>query len=86
MSGLTVYLVWSPDLPTGLEGPWREWRDVGPGLAVVESPETLSVVYHEVKWSLVGDAPLLVTPVDRTPKLRGLAPGTTSWLRARTAR
>jgi hypothetical protein len=82
---MDVYLVWASELPGTPDGPWREWRDIAPGLALVESGETLSAVYHAVKWQLADDAALIVTPVDRTPKSRGMAAGTTSWLRRRTA-
>lgn len=81
---MSVYLAWTEREPEDLEGPWVEARQVAPGLLLVESSETLSVVYHAIKWSLPDDAALIVTPVDRTPKLRGLEPGTTSWLRERT--
>jgi hypothetical protein len=52
----------------------------------VESDDTLSRVFHELKWALAEEAPLFVAPVAATPKLRGLEPGTLSWLRARTSR
>lgn len=82
---MTVYLAWTSEPPTDLDGPWREARQVAAGLVLLDSPETLSVVYHALKWSLPHAASLIVTPVDRTPKSRGMAPGTTSWLRRRTA-
>ena len=84
---MTVYLAWTAAaLPDDLPGPWVEVRSVADGLYLVESDDTLSRVYHELKWALPDDAALLVTPVDRTPKLRGLAPGATTWLRDRTNR
>ena len=51
----------------------------------VDSDDTLSRVYHELKWSLASEAALLVAPVAATPKLRGVAPGTLRWLRQRTS-
>lgn len=81
---MTVYLAWTAEEPEGLDGPWLEARAIAPGLFLLESTETLSVVYHALKWSLPGDAALIVSPVDRTPKSRGMAPGTTTWLRERT--
>lgn len=86
---MTVFLAWtSHPLPDEealhLAGPWREVRPVAPGLLLVESDDTLSRVYHELKWSLVDGAALMVTPVHERPKLKGLAPGTTTWLRDRT--
>lgn len=81
---MTVYLAWTAEEPESLDGPWQEARPVAPGLFVIESSESLSVVYHSLKWSLPEEAALIVTPVDRTPKSRGMAPGTTTWLRERT--
>jgi hypothetical protein len=83
---VTVYLAWSSEPPADLRGPWEEAREVAPGLLLLDSTESLSAVYHAVKWSLPDDAALLVTAVPTTPKSRGLAPGATSWLRARTTR
>jgi hypothetical protein len=83
---VTVYLAWTSAPPADLEGPWREARGVAPGLLLIDSTETLSAVYHALKWSLPEDSSLIVSPVPHTPKCRGLAPGTTAWLRRRTAR
>ncbi|MBA4609716.1 hypothetical protein H1W00_14620 [Aeromicrobium sp. Marseille-Q0843] len=82
---MTVYLAWTAAQLDDLDGPWQEARPIAPGLLLIESTETLSVVYHALKWSLPGDEALIVTPVDRTPKSRGMAPGTTTWLRERTS-
>jgi hypothetical protein len=85
---MTVYVAWTPELPEkGLSGPWVEIRVAAPGLLLVESDDTLSRVFHELKWALAAeDAPLFVAPLAATPKLRGLEPGTLSWLRERTPR
>ncbi|QIX27946.1 hypothetical protein ncot_16140 [Nocardioides sp. JQ2195] len=83
---MNVYLAWTSEPPDDLEGPWTEARPIAPGLLLLESTETLSVVYHALKWSLSDEASLIVSPVDRTPKSRGMAPGTMSWLRDRTSR
>jgi hypothetical protein len=84
---MTVYVAWTPQLPQeNLPGPWTEIRVAAPGLLLLESEETLSRVFHELKWALSEDAPLFVAPVAATPKLRDLAPGTLSWLRERTPR
>lgn len=85
---MNVCLVWLGDPAAarhvlGKPGPWREVREAGPGLLLVDTFETLSRVHHEVKWMLPDDCPLLVAPVERRPKARGAAPGTVSWLRAR---
>jgi len=84
-SGHQVYLAWTEADPEDLDGPWVEARRVAPGLLLLESTENLSAVYHALKWALPGRAALIVAPVDRTPKSRGLAAGTTSWLRERTS-
>lgn len=85
---MTVYVVWTPEVPEAdLPGPWTEVRVAAPGLLLVESDDTLSRVFHELKWALVReDVPLFVAPLASTPKLRGLEPGTLSWLRQRTHR
>ena len=81
---MTVYLAWTgAPLPEDLPGPWEEVRVLTDDLALVASRDTLSRVYHELKWSLPDGTALLVTPVDRTPKLKGMPAGTQSWLRAR---
>lgn len=83
---MTVYLAWTAADPDTLEGPWMEARQIAPGLLLLESTESLSVVFHAVKWALPDDAALIVTPVPQTPKSRGMEPGTTTWLRDRTDR
>ena len=84
---MTVFVAWTSELPEeNLPGPWTEIRVAAPGLLLIESEDTLSRVFHELKWALSEDSPLFVAPVTATPKLRGLAPGTLSWLRARTPR
>lgn len=84
---MTVYVAWTPELPEeNFPGPWTEIRAAAPGLLLVESNETLSRVFHELKWTLAEDTPLFVAPLAATPKLRGLEPGTLSWLRERTPR
>jgi hypothetical protein len=83
---VTVYLAWTSEPISDSGGPWEEWREVGPGLFLLESAESLSAVYHAVKWLLRDDAALLVSAVESLPKSRGLAPRTTAWLRERVAR
>ena len=79
---MTVYVAWTPELPeANLPGPWVEIRVAAPGLLLVESDETLSRVYHEVKWLLPDGCALLVAPIGERPKARGLAAGTVTWLR-----
>jgi hypothetical protein len=83
---VAVFMVWTDtDLADAdLVGPWREVVVAAPGLAFVDSDDTLSRVYHELKWSLPDGAALAVAPVARAPKAKGLAAGTNSWLRQRT--
>jgi hypothetical protein len=86
---MTVYVAWtSADLGAvhparDLPGPWREVVVAATGLAFVDSDDTLSRVYHQLKWSLPEGVALTVAPVAGLPKAKGLTPGTNSWLRAR---
>ena len=85
---VTVFLAWIGD-PSAVElvmearGPWREVVETAPGLVLIESEDSLSRVYHEMKWLLPDGCALLVAPLGGRPKARGLAAGTLSWLRAR---
>lgn len=87
--GVTVFMAWtSADLrelnaSTDLAGPWREVVVAADGLAFVDSDDTLSKVFHALKWSLPEGVALAVAPVADAAKAKGLAPGTNSWLRAR---
>ena len=81
---MTAFLAWVEQPPQDLDGPWVEARHIAPGLLALESPESLSVVYHALKWSLPDRSALIVVPVVETPKSRGMAPGTTRWLRERS--
>ncbi len=84
---MTVYVAWTSEMPEqDLPGPWTELRIAAPGLVLIESTDTLSRVFHELKWALPDDASLFVGPLAATPKLRGVHPGTLRWLRARTPR
>lgn len=81
---VAAYLAWTSQPPVDLVGPWEEVREAAPGLLLIDSTASLSAVYHAVKWCLPDDAALLVTAVESTPKSRGLAAGSTTWLRNRT--
>jgi hypothetical protein len=86
---MTVYVAWTSadlhelDPSRDLAGPWREVVVAAAGLAFVDSDDTLSTVYHALKWSLPEGVALAVAPVADRVKAKGLAPGTNSWLRAR---
>ena len=87
-AGVHVYLVWLAD-PAAVDavmnarGPWREVVESAPGLLLIDSDDTLSGVYHAVKWLLPDGGALLVAPLRERPKARGVADGTVSWLRER---
>ena len=81
---MTVYLAWtSGAVPSDLAGPWEEICPAAPDLLLISSTESLSRVYHEFKWALPGEAALLVVPLADRPKLKGVRPGTQTWLRDR---
>lgn len=80
----TIYLAWSSEpIPPDLLGPWTELRVLADDLVVVEGTESLSRIYHEIKWALPDGAALLVTPLSERPKLKYLPAGTTTWFRDR---
>jgi len=62
-------------------GPWREVLETAPGLLLIETDDSLSRVYHEIKWLLPDGCALLVAPLGERPKARGVAAGTVTWLR-----
>ncbi|MGB0100567.1 MAG: hypothetical protein WBP61_09820 [Nocardioides sp.] len=79
---MSVFLAWATTpVDPETSGPWEELRPVGPDLVLVLSDHTLSVVYHNLKWSLPEQAGLIVAPLRELPKLKGLPPGTQTWLR-----
>jgi len=83
---MSVYVAWTGEpLPDDLVGPWHEVWVAAEQLAFIDSDDTLSRVYHEVKWSLPDGTALAVSPLVSRPKLKGLRPGTQNWLRDRIA-
>ena len=77
-----MFLAWTGvPLPQGIAGPWRELRHAAPGLTFVDSDDTLSRVYNELRWSLPDGTALAAVPLHALPKAKGLAPGTQTWLR-----
>ena len=85
---MAVCLVWLGD-PTEVDvvlsspGPWVEIVPAGSGLVILETDETVSRVYHELKWLLPDGCALLVAPLQSRPKARGVTRGTVAWLRER---
>ncbi|MDQ6525376.1 hypothetical protein RB608_17270 [Nocardioides sp. LHD-245] len=83
---MPVFLAWSAAaVPEDVRGPWTELRRLTDELSLVESTESLSRVYHELKWALPEGTALLVAPLSERPKLKGLPATTTTWLRDRIA-
>lgn len=86
---MTVYVAIAapaplPDEVGRLQGPWSEIRALDGGALLLDSDDTLSRVYHELKWSLPAGASLFVAQAGPS-KLRGQPPGTQTWLRDRQA-
>lgn len=81
---MAVFLAWSDSaVDISTPGPWLAVHRVSDDLVLIESSDTLSRVYHELKWGLPGGAALLVAPLSGRPKLARVAGGTLSWVRAR---
>lgn len=81
---MSVYLAWTDavvDVRT--PGPWASMHRVTDDLVLIESSESLSRVYHELKWSLDAGSALLVAPLAARPKFARVASGTLTWIRAR---
>ena len=78
----TVYLAWTDAaVDVGLPGPWESMHRVAVDLVLIASSDSLSRVYHELKWSLPDGVALLVAPVAGRPKLARVAAGTQTWIR-----
>jgi hypothetical protein len=81
---VTIYLAWTGEpVDTDVAGPWVAMHRAAEGLTLLDSGESLSRVYHELKWSLPAGTALLVAPLDSRVKLSRLAAGTRSWLTSR---
>lgn len=87
---MTGFLAWSTsrfddEVVGASAGPWHEVRRVDDHVLLVDSSDSLSQVYHHLKWSFPEGVPtLLVTACDHA-KAKGLPPGTWSWVRTRLA-
>lgn len=71
------------ELDATVAGPWTEAFVLRPGLLLLDSEATRSEVYHALKHHLPADTALLVAPLADAPKVKGMAPGSTTWLRHR---
>jgi hypothetical protein len=81
---LVLWLAWvDDDLDEVPEGPWEDGFVLRPGLLLLRSDESRSVVYHAVKWSVPEGRSVLVAPLADEPKAKGVAPGLKAWLRRR---
>ena len=79
-----LYLAWVDDeLAEVPDGPWQDGFVLRPGLLLLDSDDTRSVVYHAVKWSIPEGRSVLVAPLADDPKAKGMAPGVEAWLRRR---
>ena len=63
-------------------GRFADLRPVAGGGVLVESDDTLSRVYHELKWSLPDGSSLLVVEVAAN-KMKGQRAGVPTWVRGR---
>ncbi|POF29428.1 hypothetical protein [Roseibium marinum] len=50
-------------------------------MVIVVTDLSRSKLYHAVKRQLGDDRPLLVAPLSQAPKFKGLASGSTKWVR-----
>lgn len=83
-----LYLAWEETgaVDATAEGPWEDAVVLRPGLLLLVSEATRSEVYHALKHHLPPDTALLVAPLAEAPKMKGMAEGTTTWLRTHTSR
>lgn len=80
-----LYLAWEETgtVDAAAEGPWEDAVQLRPGLLLLDSEATRSEVYHALKHHLPRTAALLVAPLADAPKMKGMADGSTTWLRSR---
>jgi hypothetical protein len=83
---VAVFLAWTDSVvDLDAPGPWTSMHRVADDLVLIDSSESLSRVYHELKWSLAGGSALFVAPLASRPKLARVASGTLAWVRTRLA-
>jgi hypothetical protein len=82
-AGDVLYLAWEETgaIDADVVGPWDDAVVLRPGLLLLASEATRSEVYHALKHELPPDTALLVAPLADAPKMKGMPPGTTTWLR-----
>lgn len=71
------------ELDESIEGPWLDAVVLRPGLLLLDSDATRSEVYHALKHHLPEGCALLVAELAGPPKMKGMAEGSTTWLRHR---
>jgi hypothetical protein len=80
-----LYLAWEETgaVDATVVGPWDDAIVLRPGLLLLASEASRSEVYHALKHELPPGTALLVAPLADAPKMKGMAPGTSAWLRHR---
>ncbi|MBO6719640.1 MAG: hypothetical protein JJ913_16915 [Rhizobiaceae bacterium] len=54
------------------------------GLLLIYSELSQSKLYHRIKWQLPDGTPLIVAELSQLPKFKGMAEGSTAWIRDRS--
>lgn len=81
---MPVYLISTEtDAEKAIGALFDEFAPLRPGLALVESEESQSRVYHDIKWALPDGASLFVARLDHQPKFKGVREGALKWVRER---
>jgi hypothetical protein len=80
-----LYVAWEEtgEVVADVAGPWTDAVLLRPGLLLLDSAASRSAVYHALKDHLPEGTALLVAPLSAPPKMKGMADGTTTWLRGR---
>ena len=81
---MPAYLIhYDTDRPIDPLRGFEQVQRLRPGLALVDSDESQSRVYHEVKHGLPRDTPLVVARLDHQLKFKGCEAGALAWVRQR---
>ena len=80
-----LYVAWEEtgEVAADVEGPWEDIVLLRPGLLLLDSAASRSAVYHAIKHHLPEGTALLVAPLSSPPKMKGMSPGSTTWLLGR---